>query len=102
MRITNQTINYRGWNELGPPRSTDEIVELIVSGLTNMNPNDIESNSDNIVDNFDDMQLKEELLHGIYDYNLKTSSAIQQRAIVPCVKRSDVIIRASSSKNLFF
>ena len=32
------------------------------------------------------MDLKEELLRGIYAYGFEKPSAIQQRAIVPCIK----------------
>jgi superfamily II DNA/RNA helicase len=38
------------------------------------------------VDNFDDMNLREELLRGIYAYGFEKPSAIQQRAIIPCIK----------------
>eukprot|EP00105_Crassostrea_gigas_P007057 XP_011421185.1 PREDICTED: eukaryotic initiation factor 4A-II [Crassostrea gigas] len=46
----------------------------------------IESNWDEVVDNFDDMNLREELLRGIYAYGFEKPSAIQQRAIIPCIK----------------
>uniref|UniRef100_A0A8C6E8Y8 RNA helicase n=1 Tax=Moschus moschiferus TaxID=68415 RepID=A0A8C6E8Y8_MOSMO len=46
----------------------------------------IESNWNEIVDNFDDMNLKESLLRGIYAYGFEKPSAIQQRAIIPCIK----------------
>lgn len=49
-----------------------------------------------VVDNFDDMNLKEELLRGIYAYGFEKPSAIQQRAIIPCVKGHDVIAQAQS------
>ena len=39
-----------------------------------------------VCENFDDMDLKEELLRGIYAYGFEKPSAIQQRAIVPCIK----------------
>ncbi len=51
----------------------------------------IDSNWDEICENFDDMDLREELLRGIYAYGFEKPSAIQQRAIVPCVKGLDVI-----------
>ena len=55
------------------------------------------------VDNFDDMQLKEELLRGIYAYGFEKPSAIQQRAILPCVKGHDVIAQAQSgNENISF
>ena len=45
-----------------------------------------QSNWNEIVDNFDDMNLKESLLRGIYAYGFEKPSAIQQRAIIPCIK----------------
>lgn len=42
------------------------------------------------------MNLKEELLRGIYAYGFEKPSAIQQRAIMPCVKGHDVIAQAQS------
>lgn len=56
----------------------------------------IESNWTEVVDNFDDMNLKEELLRGIYAYGFERPSAIQQRAILPCIKEHDVIAQAQS------
>lgn len=56
----------------------------------------IESNWDEVYDNFDDMNLKEELLRGIYGYGFEKPSAIQQRAIMPCIKGHDVIAQAQS------
>lgn len=56
----------------------------------------IESNWEEVVDNFDDMNLKEDLLRGIYGYGFEKPSAIQQRAIIPCIKRHDVIAQAQS------
>ena len=44
-----------------------------------------QSNWDEVVDNFDDMKLREELLRGIYAYGFEKPSAIQQRAIMPCI-----------------
>lgn len=56
----------------------------------------IQSNWNEVVDNFDDMNLKEELLRGIYGYGFEKPSAIQQRAIIPCIKGHDVIAQAQS------
>ncbi|KAA0718930.1 Eukaryotic initiation factor 4A-II [Triplophysa tibetana] len=56
----------------------------------------IESNWNEITDNFDDMSLKETLLRGIYAYGFEKPSAIQQRAIIPCIKGYDVIAQAQS------
>lgn len=60
----------------------------------------IQSNWNEVVDNFDDMNLKEELLRGIYGYGFEKPSAIQQRAIIPCIKGHDVIAQAQSGKFL--
>ena len=46
----------------------------------------IKSNWNEIVDNFDDINLKESLLRGIYAYGFEKPSAIQQRVIIPCIK----------------
>lgn len=48
------------------------------------------------VDTFDKMGLKDELLRGIYAYGFEKPSAIQQRAILPCISGKDVIAQAQS------
>merc|ERR1719403_702653 len=66
-------------------------------GPAGMDPDGlIESNWDEVCENFDDMNLKEELLRGIYAYGFEKPSAIQSRAIVPCIKGMDVIAQAQS------
>ncbi|KAJ3201974.1 translation initiation factor eIF4A, partial [Entophlyctis luteolus] len=64
--------------------------------LADVPEGEIESNWDTIVDKFDDMNLKEDLLRGIYSYGFEKPSAIQQRAILPVVKGHDVIAQAQS------
>jgi hypothetical protein len=64
-----------------PPRRasnscTDEIAR----------PAQIESNYDETTDSFDAMELKPELLRGVYAYGFERPSAIQQRAIMPVIK----------------
>lgn len=56
----------------------------------------IESNWNEIADNFDEMNLREDLLRGIYAYGFEKPSAIQQRAIIPCIRGKDVIAQAQS------
>ncbi|KAF9433076.1 translation initiation factor eIF4A [Entomortierella beljakovae] len=58
--------------------------------------NEIETNWDEIVDNFDEMNLNPELLRGIYAYGFERPSSIQQRAILPVLKGHDVIAQAQS------
>jgi len=55
-----------------------------------------ESNWHGVVESFDDMNLNTELLRGIYAYGFEKPSAIQQRAILPCLKGRDVIAQAQS------
>ena len=57
-----------------------------------------QSNWDEVVDNFDDMELKEELLRGIYAYGFEKPSAIQQRAIIPCIKGTLLVARLTGCK----
>ncbi|KAJ2700470.1 translation initiation factor eIF4A [Coemansia sp. IMI 209128] len=57
---------------------------------------DILSNYDNVVESFDDMNLDDDLLRGIYAFGFERPSAIQQRAIVPVLKGHDVIAQAQS------
>ena len=46
----------------------------------------VESTWTEVVDNFDDMNLREKLLRGIFAYGFEKPSAIQQRAIIPAIK----------------
>ncbi|EPZ34355.1 DNA/RNA helicase, DEAD/DEAH box type domain-containing protein [Rozella allomycis CSF55] len=61
--------------------------------FNDISSNEIETNWEESVDNFDNMNLKKELLRGIYGYG---PSAIQQRAIVPIIRGHDVIAQAQS------
>ncbi|KAF7284032.1 hypothetical protein GWI33_022652 [Rhynchophorus ferrugineus] len=82
------------WEKNGP---ASEKERQGYDGPPGMDPDGvIESNWEEVVDNFDDMNLKEELLRGIYAYGFEKPSAIQQRAIIPCVKGHDVIAQAQS------
>ncbi|RXK40646.1 ATP-dependent RNA helicase eIF4A [Tremella mesenterica] len=56
----------------------------------------IESNWDQITDSFDNMDLKAELLRGVYAYGFERPSAIQQRAIMPIITGRDCIAQAQS------
>lgn len=57
---------------------------------------DIESNWDEIIDTFDAMELREDLLRGIYAYGFEKPSAIQQRAVKPILMGHDCIAQAQS------
>jgi superfamily II DNA/RNA helicase len=45
---------------------------------------------------FDEMNLSENILRGIYSYGFERPSAIQQLAIVPIIKGNDIIAQAQS------
>ncbi len=57
---------------------------------------ELASNWDEIAPTFDAMNLKEDLLRGIYAYGFEKPSAIQQRAIIPTLRGLDVIAQAQS------
>jgi translation initiation factor 4A len=57
---------------------------------------EFETNWDEIVETFDDMNLKEELLRGIYAYGFENPSAIQKRGIKPVIEGRDTIAQAQS------
>lgn len=57
---------------------------------------EFESSKDvEVIQSFDAMGLKDELLRGIYAFGFEKPSAIQQRAIVPILKGRDVIAQVS-------
>ncbi|CAF2197740.1 unnamed protein product, partial [Brassica napus] len=51
---------------------------------------------DEVCDSFDTMELRSDLLRGIYAYGFEKPSAIQQRGIIPFCKGLDVIQQAQS------
>jgi translation initiation factor 4A len=57
---------------------------------------EVQSNWDEITPSFDLMDLREDLLRGIYAYGFEKPSAIQQRAIKPVLLKRDVIAQAQS------
>lgn len=60
------------------------------------NEEEMETNWHETVENFDELDLKPELLRGIYAYGFDKPSSIQQRAILPVLKGRDVIAQAQS------
>ncbi|EAS00033.2 DEAD/DEAH-box helicase (macronuclear) [Tetrahymena thermophila SB210] len=57
---------------------------------------DIETNWFESVDSFHKLQLKEDLLRGIYGYGFEKPSPIQQCGIIPIIKGKDTIAQAQS------
>ena len=49
-----------------------------------------------LINTFEEMGLKEDLLRGIYSYGFKDPSPIQKRAILPIIKGRDVISQSQS------
>lgn len=91
------TPSLRRNDDSNGPSSGDKEVPRDYDGPSGMDVEGvIESNWDEVYDSFDDMNLKEELLRGIYGYGFEKPSAIQQRAIMPCLKGHDVIAQAQS------
>ena len=56
----------------------------------------MESNWDETVETFDELNLKKDLLRGIYGYGFEKPSHIQQKAILPIIRGRDTIAQAQS------
>lgn len=63
---------------------------------TNIEDVNLESNWDESVQKFEELDLKEDLLRGIYGVGFEKPSAIQQKGILPILKRRDTICQAQS------
>jgi len=75
------------------PEAKKEVVKADKSKLQDVQ---FTTNWNKTVDSFDDMNLKEELLRGIYGHGFEKPSAIQQRGILPIIQRKDTIAQAQS------
>lgn len=64
--------------------------------MTQLDESQIETNYDKVVYEFDDMNLNEKLLRGVFGYGFNKPSAIQQRAIMPIIEGNDVLAQAQS------
>jgi len=49
-----------------------------------------------VVQNFEELGLRNELLKGIYAYGFNKPSAVQQRAILPILQGRDVVVQSQS------
>jgi len=56
----------------------------------------IRSNYEESVDSFDALNLKDELLRGVFGHGFEAPSTIQQRAILPIMSGSDVLAQSQS------
>ena len=66
------------------------------AGGDSLDGNEVDTNWDQTVDSFDELELREDLLRGIYAYGFEKPSAIQQRGILPVLKGHDTIAQAQS------
>ena len=63
---------------------------------SNKSNDETKSQDDLIVNSFDDMCLKENLLRGIYSYGFENPSLIQSKAIPQILKKRDIIVQSQS------
>lgn len=85
-------------NNTAPVAETNDAAPASTSTTTTTTANGetIESNYDEIASAFDQMNLKPELLRGVYGIGFDVPSAIQQRAILPIISGRDVLAQAQS------
>ncbi|ANZ74112.1 BA75_00634T0 [Komagataella pastoris] len=65
-------------------------------GIIEIDTNLIETNYDQVVSTFDELNLKEQILRAVFAYGYEFPSAIQSRAILPIVAGRDVLAQAQS------
>ncbi|OXA43347.1 eukaryotic initiation factor 4A-I isoform X1 [Folsomia candida] len=88
----------QSWSENGPSTGpAGGPVKEVYDGPAGMDPDGvIESSWNQVCTSFDEMDLNQKLLRGIYAYGFEKPSAIQQRAIIPCISGRDAIAQAQS------
>ena len=69
---------------------------IIMADYSNKNDDENENENKNIIKNWDDLELNENLLRGIYAMSFEKPSEIQQKAILPIIQNNDVIAQAQS------
>ena len=75
--------------------SLTEVVNNFTSPTSTMEIPSVDSEI-KVFTSFDDMELPEDLLRGIYAHGFDKPSSIQQRAIVPMIRGRDIIAQAQS------
>jgi translation initiation factor 4A len=76
--------------------SRDESSRVPTEGVTGLEEVVVETNWNEVCETFDQMELREDLLRGIFSLGFETPSAIQQRAIKPILLGHDTIAQAQS------
>ena len=56
----------------------------------------IEENTNTIINSWEDLDIKQDLLRGIYANGFENPSPIQRKAIIPIIKKNDIIAQAQS------
>jgi len=77
------------------PSETIMLHHLLGPSVMNDSGN-IEIDCKTVVENFHEMNLKDELLRGIYEYGFEKPLVIQQHIILQCIKGHDVTVQAQS------
>jgi len=87
-KVETKTVDTKKEEETKPSSEMTESEETAAGVVT--------SNWTKIAESFDDMNLNENLLRGIYGYGFEKPSAIQQRGILPILAGHDTIAQAQS------
>lgn len=86
-------------NKIRPPSPIDPPPSEWLDNNDSIDNMIIEDNSiynKQIINSWDDFDIKTELLRGIYSYGFENPSEIQKRAILPIIQKHDVIAQAQS------
>jgi len=83
--------NNNNTQEAADPAAFDRIVDHAAESLCFD-----DDHSSNERHRFDDMELKENLLRGIYAHGFETPSPVQAKAIIPVVRGHDTIVQAQA------
>jgi len=78
-----------------PPKTESEEAQ-ITQEQTEADQKLLESNWTEVVETFEDMKLKKDLMRGIFNHGFVKPSAIQQKAIIPLTMKKDTIAQAQS------
>lgn len=73
-----------------------QIIPHMEQSQNNQEETEMVSDEVNVVDSFDDMNLDEQLLRGIYSYGFEKPSIIQSKAILPFISGRDLIAQSQS------
>ena len=76
-------------------KGINRFIVNIYTGMVELNKED-ENTITTEIKSWDDMDLKHELLRGIYSYGFEIPSEIQKKAILPIISGNDVIAQAQS------